>query len=213
MPGRYPLRWAACRRTFAPSPRGHVDDVQDFQTQREILKSVATTLKAASIPFALAGGYAVWARGGQESTHDVDFVLTPDHADAALGVLVENGHDEFPSNEDWLDKVSRNGVVVDIIHRLPMGDVDDALLGRCDDISVDSVVMPVMSATDLLLSRILAFSEHSCDFGPPIGFARSLREQVDWEAIRSGSGDDPFARAFLMLLAELGVVGARQHVA
>lgn len=187
--------------------------MQDFQTQREILKSVATTLKAASIPFALAGGYAVWARGGHESTHDVDFVVTPSHAEAALGVLVESGHEEYPSNEDWLDKVTRNEVVVDIIHRLPMGDVDEALLERCDEMSVDSVVMPVISATDLLLSRILAFSEHSCDFGPPIGFARSLREQVDWASVRSRSEDDPFARAFMKLLAELGVIEAQQHVA
>ena len=45
----------------------------EYQQQREVLKSVATTLKAATVPFALTGGYAIWARGGPESERDVDF--------------------------------------------------------------------------------------------------------------------------------------------
>jgi hypothetical protein len=181
--------------------------VHSFQEQREVLKSVATTLKRTSVPFALAGGYAVWARGGPESTHDVDFVVAPDHVDAARAALLSSGHEAHTSTEDWLDKVTLDGVVVDLIHRLPIGDVDEALLARCDDLSVDSVVMPVMCATDLLLSRMLAFSVHSCDFAPPLGFARALREQVDWARVRSEAKDDPFARAFLGLLVSLDVIG------
>lgn len=180
--------------------------MQDFQNQREMLKSVATALKAASIPFALAGGYAVWARGGPESTHDVDFVVTPSSAEPAMAVLIESGHQAYPSNEDWLNKVTREGVVVDVIHRLPIGDVDDDLLARCDEVSVDSVRMPVMSATDLLSCRVLAFSEHSCDFGPVLGFARALREQVDWPEVRRRAHADPFAESFLVLLELLGVI-------
>jgi hypothetical protein len=42
---------------------------------REALKLVAVTLKEGDAPFALAGGYALWARGAPESEHDVDFVV------------------------------------------------------------------------------------------------------------------------------------------
>jgi hypothetical protein len=188
--------------------------VPNFQEQREVLKSVATTLKRASIPFALAGGYAVWARGGPESTHDVDFVVRPEDAEVARTALLGNGHEHYTSTEDWLDKVALDGVVVDVIHRLPIGDVDDALLERCDEISVDSVRMQVMSATDLLLCRVLAFSEHACDFSGPLGFARALREQVDWQRVRREADHDPFGRAFLGLLESLEVIDADvQHVA
>jgi Uncharacterised nucleotidyltransferase len=182
--------------------------VPNFQEQREVLKSVATTLKRTSLPFALAGGYAVWARGGPESTHDVDFVVRPGDVEPVRDALLSSGHETRASNEDWLDKVSLDGIVVDLIHRLPIGDVDDALLERCDVISVDSVTMPVMSATDLLLCRMLAFTAHSCDFGPPLGFARALREQVDWSRVRKETASDPFARAFLDLLVSLDVIGA-----
>ena len=179
---------------------------RDFQGQREVLKSVATTLKQAAIPFALAGGYAVWARGGPESTHDVDFVIPPDAAASARAALIGTGHQAWASTEDWLDKVMLDGVVVDLIHRLPFGDVDDDLLRRCDELSVDSVRMPVMSATDVVLSRLLAFSAHACDFGPPLAFARSLREQVDWDLVRKEASASPFARAFLGLLVSLEVI-------
>ena len=50
---------------------------------REALKRVAVALKESGAPFALAGGYAAWARGGPEPEHDVDFAIA--EADAAAG--------------------------------------------------------------------------------------------------------------------------------
>lgn len=191
---------------LAAQTGGYFADVPDFQEQREVLKSVATSLKRESIPFALAGGYAVWARGGPESDHDVDFVIRPDDADAVRKVLLRDGHDPVDSKEDWLDKVGLDGVVVDLIHRLPIGEVDDNLFGRCDLISVDSVRMLVMRPTDLLLSRLLALGENACDFAPLLGWSRSLREQIHWTTVRRATAHNPFARAFLRLLADLGVV-------
>lgn len=176
-----------------------------FRDQRETLKSAATAMKRAEIPFALAGGYAAWARGGPESTHDVDFVVTPDAMKAALAALVDEGHDLVEAPEDWLAKVRRNGVTVDVIHRLPMGDVDEAMLERASEVSVDSVVMPVLSATDLLLSRLLALSDHSCDLSGPLAWARALREQIDWQRVAREVAEDPFGRAFLGLAADLGI--------
>jgi len=182
--------------------------VPEFQEQREVLKSVATSLKHEDIPFALAGGYAIWARGGPESDHDVDFIVSPGDAEAARKVLLRDGHDAVESHEDWLDKVGRNGVVVDVIHRLPIGDVDQTLLERCDDREVVSVRMPVMPATDLIVCRMLALGENACDFAPLLGWARSLREQIDWSHVRARTADNPYARAFLGLLASLEVIQA-----
>jgi hypothetical protein len=180
---------------------------EEFQRQREVLKLVGATLKAAEMPFALAGGYAVWTRGGPESTHDVDFVLPQDLAEKAVQVLLENGMDAVDAPEDWLVKVGRDTVVVDLIHRLPTGPVDDELLARCDDLPVDSVTMPVMSATDLIISRMLALSEHACDLSRIVGCGRALREQIDWRLVRQEAKRSPFAQAALGLLDALDVAG------
>lgn len=195
------------RACLPRSGRGYPVVVPEFQDQREVLKSVATSLKRESISFALAGGYAVWARGGPESDHDVDFVVRPDAADAARKALLRDGHDAVESNEDWLDKVGRDGIVVDIIHRLPIGDVDDDLLDRCDLLDVDSVRMPVMRPTELLLCRLLALGENACDFAPLLGWSRSLREQIDWPRLNQETVDNPFAQCFLGLLRTLDVIG------
>jgi hypothetical protein len=180
--------------------------VPAFQEQRDVLKSVATSLKHEEIPFALAGGYAIWSRGGPESDHDVDFIVSPGNAEAARKVLLRDGHEAIDCPEDWLDKVGLNGIVVDIIHRLPIGEVDDNLLARCDERAVDSVRMPVMQSTDLLTCRLLALGENSCDFAPLLGWARSLREQIDWAAVRRDTDLNPYAQAFLHLLDSLAVV-------
>ena len=58
-----------------------VDEAQ--QSLREALKRVAVALKESGIPFALIGGYAVWARGGPEPDHDVDFLVADSDADKA----------------------------------------------------------------------------------------------------------------------------------
>jgi len=184
--------------------------VTTFREQREALKSVATTLKRAGVPFALAGSYAGWARGGPESTHDVDFAVSPADAERALAALAEDGMPHQPAPEDWLHKVRHGEVVVDLIHRLPIGEVGEELFAHCDLLSVDSVRMPVMSATDLVLSRALALSVHACDFESPLAIARALREQVDWERVRKESDDHPFARAFSSLLESLGVTDERR---
>lgn len=180
---------------------------EELQRQREVLKRVGATLKAAEIPFALAGGYAVWTRGGPESTHDVDFVLPEDCVEEAVEALLENGMDSVTAPEDWLVKVGRDTVVVDLIHRLPTGPVDEELLVRCTELPVDSVTMPVMSATDLVVSRMLALSEHACDLSPILGSARALREQIDWRLVRQEAKRSPFAQTALGQLDTLDIVG------
>lgn len=179
---------------------------EELQRQREVLKRVGATLKAAEIPFALAGGYAVWTRGGPESTHDVDFVLPQDCVEEAVQALLENGMERVTAPEDWLVKVGRDTVVVDLIHRLPTGPVDEGLLVRCTELPVDSVTMPVMSATDLVVSRMLALSEHACDLSPILGSARALREQIDWQLVRQEAKRSPFAQTALGLLDALDIL-------
>jgi hypothetical protein len=55
-------------------------------------------------------------------------------------------------------------------------------------------------------------SEQDPDFRPVLEIARSLREQIDWEAVRAQVADTPFGAAFFTLVERLhilpGSVGA-----
>jgi hypothetical protein len=172
------------------------------------LKRVAAVLKQAEIPFALGGSFAVYAHGGHSSDHDVDFLLREQDTERALEALVAEGFVAERPPEDWLVKVYDNGRLVDLIHRPIETPVTDETFIDTVIRPVDAIHMPVLSATRLMVHKLLSFSQHYCDFARGLPLARSLREQIDWERVREETGHSPYAEAFLMLLNRLDVVPA-----
>jgi hypothetical protein len=170
------------------------------------LKRVAATLKAADIPFALGGSFAVYAHGGHSSDHDVDFLLREQDKDAALKALADVGFRTEQPPEDWLAKVYDEDRMVDLIYRPIETPVTDETLRDTEIISVEAISMPVISATRLMVHKLLSYSQHHCDFATGFPVARSLREQIDWARVRRETADSPYAEAFLMLLDRLDVV-------
>lgn len=173
----------------------------------EAAKQVGAILKREGHAFALAGSVAVYAHGGaQNLQHDVDFAIRPEDAQAVAATLREAGLAVRTPPEDWLLKADCLGQQVDLIFELAHQPVTTELLARADELSVDSVFMPVLSPTDLLHSLLSAFSEHHCDFGAVLPIARALREKVDWAAVRRGCGDAPMPDAFFYFLERLEVI-------
>ena len=170
------------------------------------LKRVASTLKAADIPFALGGSFAVYARGGYSSDHDVDFLIREQDKDRALQELAAVGFSTEQPPEDWLVKVFDEGRMVDLIYRPVESPVTNETLHDTDQISVEAIYMPVLSASQLMIHKLLSYSQHYCDFATGLPVARSLREQIDWDRVRRETAKSPYAEAFLMLLDRLDVV-------
>ena len=181
-----------------------VDESQD--ALREALKRVAVALKTADVPFALTGGYAVWARGGPEPDHDVDFLVAYDDVEQAEHALKADGLDVVHPPEDWLFKAYLDGAMVDVIHRHSGGPAQRSTVEDADVFEVLSVEMPVLSATEVVVQKMLALDEHYCDFGAVIPVVRALREQVDLDRVRAETAHSPFAASLLMLLERLDVV-------
>jgi hypothetical protein len=171
------------------------------------LKRVAATLKQADVPFALGGSFAVYAHGGHSGDHDVDFLIKAEDVNKALGALVEAGFTAERPPEDWLVKVyDAAGRMVDLIHRPIETPVTDETLAEAVVRPVDAIQMPCLSATQLMVHKLLSYSQHYCDFARGLPLARSLREQIDWDQVRKETAESPYAEAFLVLLNRLGVV-------
>src|SRR3954471_18305205 len=80
------------------------------------MKRAAAILRDHDVEFALAGGLAVYARGGPETEHDVDFLLRRSDADRALRVLADAGFRCERPPEEWLFKVFDEGdAMIDLI--------------------------------------------------------------------------------------------------
>jgi hypothetical protein len=172
----------------------------------ETVKKAAVELKRADLPFALCGGWAVYARGGPRSEHDADFALLERDVPNAVDTLTAAGFTEdTDAAEDWLTKVWDRGNLVDLIYRLSGEPVTGEILDRVETIEVGSVQMPVLSATDLVVTKLLTYRDHYADFGSSLPMVRALREQVDWAEVRRRTAQSPFAEAFLLLADRLGI--------
>ncbi|WP_203048298.1 nucleotidyltransferase domain-containing protein [Pimelobacter simplex] len=178
---------------------------------REALKLVAVLLKETGVPFALAGSYGLWARGGPEPDHDVDFMIAEEDAPRVKDVLADSGLDVVQPPEDWLFKVFVDEAMVDVIFRVRNEPIRRTRFGDADEIEVESVRMPVLSATVLMTDKLGSLEEHACNFTAVLPVARAVREQVDWGAVAAGTATNPFARAFLGLLGDLGVAPTAAH--
>jgi hypothetical protein len=170
------------------------------------LKRVASVLKQAEIPFALGGSFAVYAHGGHSSDHDVDFLIREQDKLRALEELSAVGFEVQQPPEDWLVKVYDEGRMVDLIYRPVESPVTDATLRDTVMRPVEAINMPVLSATQLMIHKLLSYTQHYCDFATGLPVARSLREQIDWDRVRAETVRSPYAEAFLVLLDRLDVV-------
>jgi hypothetical protein len=175
---------------------------------REALKTVAVVLKEGEAPFALAGGYALWARGGPEPDHDVDFLIAEDDVARVAAALAEQGLDVVQPPEDWLFKVFVSDAMVDILFRINGEPVQRDRFDTVDSIEVESVEMPVLSATALMSDKLNALEEHACDLTKVLPSARAVREQVDWSQVAEETRDNDFAVAAMFLLERLGIASA-----
>ncbi len=173
---------------------------------RDLLKRTAVALKQGGVPFALCGGYAAYVRGAPEPDHDADFLVPESESERATKVLAEAGLEVVDPPEDWLTKVVQGNSFVDVLWRTCGHPVEQDLIDRAEVLPVLSVQMPVLDATDILVTKLMALDEHYCDFTRLLPVARALREQVDWERVRREVTENDFAVVFLQLLDRLGVV-------
>jgi hypothetical protein len=175
---------------------------------RDLLKRTAVALKEGGVPFALCGGYAAWVRGAPEPDHDADFLVPEEEAERAAKVLADAGLDVQDPAEDWLLKVVQGGSFVDVLWRTCGHPVERDLIDRSEVRPVLSVQMPVLQATDIVVTKLMALDEHYCDFSRLLPVARALREQVDWAQVRREVAGNDFAVVFLDLLERLRVLPA-----
>ncbi len=173
----------------------------------EATKRAAAVLRDNEIPFALAGGLAIYARGGPPTEHDADLLLREEDADRALDLLAKSGFRVERPPEGWLYKAfDESGAMIDLIFA-PNGKPEAVpqMLERADEIEVYAITIDVMSVTDVVASKLLTLKEHEADYQDVLEIARACREQIDWDLLRETTEPNPFAKAFFTLVTELGV--------
>jgi hypothetical protein len=170
------------------------------------LKRAAAALRDAEIPFLVGGGVASWVRGGPPTEHDLDFLIKPEDAERALATLGDVGMRTERPPEEWLYKVYDGDVLIDLIFAPSGLTMTDEVIARGEEREVAAMTMRVVRPEDLLVTKLMAMTEHTINYRSCLEIARALREQVDWEDVRRRTASSPFGRAFFVIAEGLGVV-------
>ncbi|WP_051323745.1 nucleotidyltransferase [Candidatus Solirubrobacter pratensis] len=182
------------------------EDEQPFSDLEQALKRSAAALRRAGVPFLLGGSLASWARGGPETRHDLDLMIKPEDVERAVAALEEAGMRFEDPPEEWLVKAWDGNTLVDLIFAPKGIPMDDEALARGEVLSVLGMEMRVMALEDVLVTKLMALSEHALRYESLLAISRALRERIDWDDVRARTGESPFARAFFVMLEGLGVV-------
>ncbi|MHB0868247.1 MAG: nucleotidyl transferase AbiEii/AbiGii toxin family protein [Chloroflexota bacterium] len=126
----------------------------------KVLRQTVDALKAAHVPFLVAGGMAAKAYGKRRTTHDIDIFVKPSDAQRAMEVLERAGFDTEVTFPDWLYKAFKYHVMVDIIFK-SVGNiiVDDETLGRARHMEYRGRVLPVAPPEVLMLMKVFALRD------------------------------------------------------
>ena len=181
-------------------------DGQPFSDIEHALKHAAAALREADVPFLLGGSLASWARGGPETSHDLDLVIKREDVEQACEALRAEGMRIEDPPEEWLVKAWDGDVLVDLIFGpkgLPM---TDDVMARGESMSVLGMEIRVMALEDVMVTKLMALTEHSLNYDTLLRISRALRERIDWDYVREHTHESPFARAFFVMLEGLGVL-------
>lgn len=182
-----------------------------FNALIDTMKITVAVLRDADVKFMLGGSMAAWARGGPEPDNDLDLMVKPEQAEAALEALAGAGMRVERPPEEWLFKSWHDEVLIDLIF-YPSGlELTDEVFARAENIQVMAVGTPVMALEDVLVTMLYALDEHALDYSRLLAITRALREQINWTALARRASGSPYAKAFITLVRELGIAPNAQR--
>jgi predicted nucleotidyltransferase len=127
-----------------------------------VLAEAVRALDASDVDYVLIGGVGSAALGRPRWTHDIDVLVAPVQAERALDALGDAGFDTERTNEHWIFKADKHGIVVDLIFRT-VGDIylDDEMLSHARTARFLEVALRVAGPEDQIVIKAIAHDEPS----------------------------------------------------
>lgn len=172
----------------------------DEETFLEVLDEATAALDASGVSYAAMGGLASATYGRQRWTHDADFFLRdPMDAATALRFLRRAGFATQQTDEHWLYKGIKRGVLVDLIFKAK-GDIyyDDEMIARTQRREFKGRLIPVTPPEDLIVIKAIIHDEQTPrHWYDALGIIAGA--ELDWDYLIGRSSRGP--RRMLSLLS------------
>ncbi len=167
-----------------------------------VLFAALDALEEAKIPFALIGGIAASGLGRPRSTHDIDFFVRPEDAEATLNALGAKGFRTEKTDIEWLFKAFQDDILVDIIFK-SKGEIyfDEEMHGHCKPVEFHGRKVPLVSPEDLTIIKCAVHTE-----GGPHHWHDALailsHATIDWDYLLKRARRAPRRLLALLLYAQ-----------
>ena len=160
--------------------------------QQNLFREVLSLLESRSIPYAVAGAFALQAHTGiHRDTKDLDLFLTSDTAQIALALLQTGGFECEVCDPVWLFKAHRDGFFVDLITGMSNAVivVDHSWIQRSKPAVVHDVPTRVLAAEELLASKLYVTRRERFDGVDIAHLIYGTGGNIDWQRVLTLAGD------------------------
>ena len=125
-----------------------------------VLKEALATLADHDVPFLVIGGVASAVWGRPRFTQDIDVLVRPHDAKRALEALEDAGFATQETDEHWLYKGLKDGVIVDVLFQSSGGIyLDEEMLERCQTRELHEIKLPLAAPEDIVVMKSVAHEE------------------------------------------------------
>ncbi|HVL64171.1 MAG TPA: nucleotidyltransferase [Actinomycetota bacterium] len=177
----------------------------------DALSDVIAVLNELDVGYLAIGGIATALRGIDKPVRDIDIFLREDDVPKVQEGLARRGFEAKDPEEDWLEKATRDDVLVDLIHRVDQRiEVTDEMIERGDTERVLGTELRVIGPEDLILS--LAITDKPDTHYWKDALVVLGNSEIDWTYLERRTTEDPTRMLALLLHARAYDIEVPDHV-
>lgn len=170
-----------------------------------IQKPIIEEATRQNLPFALGGGLAFseYARRFR-NTKDLDLFINPRDGDAFLRIMDEHGWEDYHDTEGyqrhWIYRGTKEGLIVDIIWRMPneRADIDDEWLDRGKKVNIHGTKLRLLPVEELIWSKLYVVQRDRSDWTDLLNLVNARGKDLDWDYLLDRIEDDRLLLGGLM---------------
>ena len=171
------------------------------EEERGIYRRALEALNAASIPYVVAGAYAIYEHTGiYRKTKDLDLFFEPSAVVPAARVLREAGFVTRLEDLHWLAKATTGEHYVDLIYGMGNGiaRIDEGWVRHSRSSILAATPVRVAPAEELIWHRLFIGERHRHDMSDIVHLILCMGDTLDWERLVTRCGEN-----WPLLLAQL----------
>ena len=163
------------------------------EAERKVYKRALEALNAASVPFVVAGAYAIYEHTGiYRKTKDLDLFFEPEAVVAAARALKDAGFVTRLEDRHWLAKATTGDHFVDLIYGMGNGVafVDQGWIGQSRPGILAACPVRIAPVEELVWHRLFISERHRHDMSDIVHLILVHGDSLDWERLVARVGEN-----------------------